>query len=182
MFWRFWKKRDKKKKILVLIDFENIQRNIDIASTPENLSIKAGFDNLSKQISSEVGEISNVFIFAPPHVASLYGEDFYRLGYFTVFCPRARNKSSKEIDTTDEILTKFGEKIISQLPEYTHLCIGSGDKDFAPLARQAIRQRLKIMVIAGGLKSISPELIDLADTKPNTDKKMVYIFSPVEKQ
>jgi len=174
------KKGCRKKKILMLIDFENIQRNIKVAATPENFSVIAGFDNLLKQISSEVGEISNVFVFAPPHTASLQGETFYELGFFTVFCPRVRNKKGREIDTTDDILTKFGEKIISQLPEYTHLCIGSGDKDFTPLAREAIRQGLKIMVIAGGLASISSELIKLADINPSTGKKMVYIFSPTE--
>jgi hypothetical protein len=176
----FWEKKEKKKKILVLLDYENIQRNIKVAATPENFSVITGFDNLLRQISSEVGEISNVFAFVPPHTASLQGEIFYKLGFFTIFCPRARNKAGREIDTTDEILTKFGEKIISQLPEYTHLCIGSGDKDFAPLAREAIRKGLKIIVIAGGLTSISSELIKLADINPNTGKKMIYIFSPKE--
>jgi hypothetical protein len=178
----FRKKGDKKKKILILLDFENIQRNIRMTATPEDFSVVTGFDNLLKKISSEIGEISNIFVFAPPHTAYKCGEDFYELGFFTIFCPRVKDKKGREIDTTDDILIKFGRKIISQLTEYTHLCIGSGDKDFAPLAREAIRQGLKIMVIAGGLSSISSELIKLADTNPITKKKMVYIFSPTENQ
>jgi hypothetical protein len=181
MFWKR-KKGSKKKKILILLDFENIQRNIKMTATPENFSVITGFDNILKRISSEVGGISNVFVFAPPHTASLQGENFYELGFFTIFCPRVKDKKGREIDTTDDILIKFGRKIIYQFNEYTHLCIGSGDKDFAPLVREAIRQGLKIIIIAGGLGSISSELIKLADTNPITKKKMVYIFSPTENQ
>lgn len=173
------KGRPGKNKILLLIDFENLQKNLAITPTAEKFSVAAGFDRLFKQISREVGEIDNVFVFVPPHSASLWGETFHKLGFFTILCPKIKSKSREEIDTTDETLTAFGKKMILQPPELTHLCLGSGDKDFSPLLREAIRKGLKIIVVAGNFNSLSSELIKLADKKPD-GTKMVYLFSPTE--
>lgn len=171
--------KKKKNKILVLIDFENLQKNLETTPIPEKFSITAGFDKLFKKISQEVGEIDSVFIFVPQHAASVWGETFHELGFFTLFCPEVKNKSGRKIDTTDETLIAFGKKMINQIPELTHLCLGSGDKDFIPLVREAIRKGLKIIITAGDYNSLSSELIKLVDKKPDSTK-MVYLFSPTE--
>ena len=112
-------------------------------------------------------------------MASLYGETFSELGFFTIFCPKIRTKEGEEIDTTDNILIEFGKKMITQIPDLTHLCLCSGDKDFSPLVREAIRQGLKIVVVAGNLSSLSSELIKLADKKRG-GRRMIYILSPTK--
>lgn len=171
-------RQKEKNKILVLIDFENLQKNLK-TTAPEKFSIAAGFDRLCKQIAREIGEIINVFVFVPPHATSPAGETFHKLGFFTILCPGIENKKGKKIDTTDETLIALGKKIINQIPDLTHLCLGSGDKDFSPLVREAIRKGLKIIVVAGDLTSLSSELIKLADQKAD-GLKMVYLFSPTE--
>lgn len=173
------KSKVEQNKILFLIDFENLQNNLETMPTPGKFSMVAGFDRLFKQISREVGEIDNVFVFAPPRATSLWGETFHKLGLFTILCPEIENKSGEKINTTDETLIAFGKKMILQIPELTHLCLGSGDKDFSPLVREATRKGLRIIVVAGNLRSLSSELIKLADKKLD-GTKMVYLFSPTE--
>ncbi len=175
MFGR--KKEDRGNKILLLIDFENLQKNARIAQTPDNFSITDAFDSLFRQISQETGKITDAFIFVPPHTTSLLIEKFYELGLFTIFCPKVIDKG-KEKDTVDSTMIEFGRKMINQMPELTHLCLGSGDKDFIPLIREAMRAGLKIMIIAGDQLSLSSEIIKLADFNPKTKQKMIYLFSP----
>ena len=180
------RKKTKENKIVMLVDFENLLTNFEISS-PTSYSVEAGFDKVTKEISREVGEITDVFIFVPPHLSSLWGETFHKQGFFTIYCPKIKTKDEGEKDTVDSILTEYGKREITKNPDLTHLCIGSGDKDFAssgeknfvPLVRAAIRRGLKIIVVAGSLKSLSPELISLADSKPD-GSKMVYLFSPTK--
>lgn len=173
-------RQNEKNKILALIDFENLRRNLTTIA-PEKFSMTAGFDRLCKQIAREIGEITNIFVFIPPHAASsTWGEAFHKLGFFTILCPEIEDKKGgKRIDTTDETLIAFSKEMINQIPGLTHLCLGSGDKDFGTLVREAIRKGLKIIVVAGSIGSLSSELINLADKKPD-GSKMVYILSPTE--
>lgn len=162
-------------KILILVDLENLQVNIN---TP--FSLIERIDNIRNQIAKEIGEIINIFVFTPFHLASVYGKSLQDLGVFTIVCPKVRTEKNGEVDTTDETLIKFGEKQISQIPELTHLCIGSGDEHFAPLAEEAKKIGLKIVIIAGNLRSLSPKLIKLAEKKPSGGKS-VYFLSPTGK-
>jgi len=173
--------RDKKKekKILVLIDFENLLKNTATPS-PERLSMEEGFNKVINQVTEEVGKIANVFIFAPPHLASLYARTFHELGFFTIHCPKIKDKRKEEKDTTDEILIEFGKKMINQIPDLTHLCLGSGDIDFSSLIKEVKLQGLKTIVIAGNLTSLAGGIINLADKNPRTGGKWVYFFSPTK--
>lgn len=163
---------EKRNRVVVLIDWENLRHNIEL---PERFSMMDSFDQLLRQISQELGEIVDVFVFAPPHSAMVWGEDFQKLGFFIIFCPKVKDKEGKERDSTDDVLTEFGKKAINQIPDLTHLCLGSGDKDFSPLVREAIRKGLKIAVIAGNLRSLSSNLIKLASKKPGGEK-LIYIL------
>lgn len=165
-------------KILMLIDFVNLEMNLHLIP-PERFSIADGLRRVIRTISREIGEIASVFVFTPPHSAMLWAEDLWKIGFFTVFCPTVKGKKGEEIDTTDEILIKFAENIISQMPDLTHICIGSGDKDFTPLADKALRKGLKIIIFAGDSISLSFDLRKLADTNPETGEKMIYTFTPV---
>lgn len=168
MFFR----KPKRNRILFLIDFENILQNLKQLPSPENLSFLAGFDRLIKEVAQDIGEIIDVFVFLPPHLASIYGEDLYRAGFFIIVCPKIRDKTGEQIDTTDETLIRFGHRAIDELDNITHLCLGSGDRDFGPLVRRAIRKRLKIIVVTASQQSLATELITLADR--------IFLFSPTE--
>lgn len=172
------REREKENKILVLIDWENLQRNVKLPP-PEKFSMKRGFNRLLKQLS-EIGKVAMVFVFIPSHMASLYGKIFYEIeaGLRVILCPRIKTKEGKEKDTVDEILMEVGREMIWQIPDLTHLCLGSGDKDFSPFLKEAIKQGLKIIIVEGNIRSLSPELIELADLHPKTKKRMIYIFSP----
>lgn len=171
-------KRKKRAKILWLIDLENLRINAEMPP-PEKYSMVDGFDRLTKQIAQEVGEIVDVLAFAPPHAASLFGADLRKLGFHIISCPRVRTKEGEDIDSTDSVLIERGIRMINNIPDLTHLCIGSGDKDFSPLVREAMRKGLKIIVVAGNLRSLASNLINLADKRPDGGK-MVYLFSPTE--
>jgi hypothetical protein len=167
-----WRKKTKINKILVLIDVENLRANLPPIG-PSGFSFPAGFDRTMKQIAREVGVIEDVFVFSPPHLIQLFGGELHHHGFTIIACPKVRSKDGRgEIDTVDQTLIDFGKKTIGRIEGLTHLCLGSGDKDFAPLVREAIRRGLKILVIASSPQSLSTELIQLSD--------QVYLFSPTE--
>ena len=165
-------------KILVLLDWENLSISADDIP-PEKFSLTAGFHRLAQQFR-DVGEVTNVFLFAPLPSLATHAEIFYRQGFISVLCPKIHSKSGEEQDTTDGIIITFGQRIIGHMPDLTHLCIGSGDRDFVPLAREAIRRGLRIIIVAGSCQSLAPELSELADIHPMSKKRMVYLFSPTK--
>ena len=176
VFSFFGGRRKNPNKVLLLIDWENLLISQKSGQMPseEGYSIVAGFDRLIDQITLEIGEIVNVFIFAPPHILSSFGETFVKLGFFQIVCPKITGKTGEEEDTTDSTLIDFGKTAIEQIKDLTHLCIGSGDKDFSLLVRQAKRKGLKILVVASSNRSLAKELIQLAN--------QVFIFSPTESE
>lgn len=158
-------------KIVALLDTENLYNNLPHIG-PGVLSFSAGFDRVMKEIARRIGPIEDVYVFAPPHLVQLLGEEFYQQEFTIIACPKVHAKETgREVDTVDRTLIKFGEKTIRKEKGLTHLCIGSGDKDFAPFAREAIRQGLKILVIVSSKESLSSDLLDLADE--------VFLFSPI---
>lgn len=168
--------KKKKKKIIMLIDYLNISINAGVL--PLESPLITILDRIQKQIIQEVGaEIVNVFIFAPPHLTSTEMDAFYREGFYVISCPRIKTKEGKEKDTTDEILIGFLKDVVPTISGLTHICLGSGDKDFCKALRGVMRKGLKLIIAAGDLKSLSPDLIELADINPLTDKRMVYLFS-----
>lgn len=172
------RQRKKINKILVLLDWENLSINVADFS-PDNFSLTAGFHRLAQQLR-DVGEVTNVFVFAPLPSLATHAEIFYHQGFISVLCPKIHSKSGEEQDTTDSTIITFGQKMIGYMPDLTHLCIGSGDRDFIPLARGAIRQGLRIIIIAGSCQSLAPKLSELADIHPTSEERMVYLFSPTK--
>ena len=136
-------------------------------------SLSTGFDRVIKEIARAVGPIEDLLAFLPPHLVSIHGEELHHLGFTIIACPKVRAKETgKEVDTVDKILIERGKREIRQVQGLTHLCLGSGDKDFSPLVREAIRRGLKIIVVASSRNSLSKNLIDLSD--------QVFLFSPTE--
>lgn len=165
-------------KVLFLIDWENLLSSA-ASIPPEKFSLEAGLNRLIEKISQEIGAITGIYVFLPPHLASTWGETLRKQGFFIVLCPKVRDKTGEECDAVDEELIRFGTKVINQMPDLTHLCLGSGDQDFVPLLREAQHQGLKIVLATGSLQSLSNEIIPFAERGP-AGKRRVYLLSPTE--
>jgi hypothetical protein len=168
----------KRNKVLVLIDFENLLWNTELIP-PEQFSIIDGLDRIIKNISREIGPIVGVFVFLPPHLSYDWATYLRKMNFFIILCPPDLTKQRELQDTTDAELIRFGQFMIPQITGLTHLCIGSGDKDFEQLVRTAILNGKKIALIAGNKKSLSRELSRLADSADEKldGNKMIYILS-----
>lgn len=155
---------NKRKNILVLIDWENISLNIGF--TPGEPSLKERLDVCIRNIAKQVGGIVDVFVFMPPHASYTWGEYLYRLGFFIIACPKVKSKTNEEIDTVDEILLKLGERMLDRTEGLTHLCLVSGDADLLPLLTRARLKGLKTVLIAANPHSLSAKMIPLIDEGP----------------
>lgn len=172
-------KGKRRNRILFLVDFDNLTISAKKNIAPTEFSIESGFRKVIEEITEEVGEIIGIFAFLPPDKAMLWGADLDQWGFHAVSCPKVKNKEGVEQDTTDRQLMELGEWLINHLDNLTHLCIGSGDKDFSPLMMKAALKGLKKMVVAADIRSLSARLIELTDKK-STGGKMVYLFSPIK--
>lgn len=146
---------------VVLIDWENLLQSLGPPTSGE-LSVSQIFLKLIKKIGQEIGEIVSVFVFAPPHLASEWGETFHEKGFFVISCPKVTDKKGEERDTVDETLIDFGGKVIQNM-NLSYLCVGTGDRDFSKLYLQAIGKGLKAVTVAASEKSLSSKLIPLSD-------------------
>lgn len=159
-----YKSINKRKKILVLVDWENISLNVGF--TPGEPSLKERLDVCIRNIAKQVGSIVDVFVFMPPHASYTWGEHLYSLGFFIIACPKVKNKAGEEIDTVDETLMKFGERMLDRTEGLTHLCLVSGDADLLPLLTRARLKGLKTVLIAADTHSLSAKMIPLIDEGP----------------
>ena len=167
-----FRKRKKTNRVLALIDFENLMTNIEISALIVRL------DATLDQIAQEVGEIINVIIFIPPHL-DFWAKEFYQHGFFTILCPKVKTKETEEKDTVDEGLIKMGEFLTAQIPNITHIALGSGDIDYTLFLKRVRRKGIKRIVIASDLESLSSQLIKLIDKNPD-GKRMLYLLSATE--
>ncbi len=169
-------------RILVLIDWDNIVINT-LQYGPHDFSISQGFDRAMTELG-RIGAISSVFVFAPPHLDQSHLEIFYKHGFLTISCPKVKEKNTdRKIDTVDGTLIQTGRTFIDKWPEITHICIGSGDKDMAPLARYAIQQGKKVAIMCAEERSLADELIELAEPHPKQKgRKLIIPFVPLKKK
>jgi len=163
----FCSKKKAPAKALVLIDFENLLLALETESDKILLEEKTPtlterLNELTKRIAREVAEVVAVFVFIP-RFSTMWSKEFHKSGFFMIYCPKILNKESQEVDTVDETMIQFGQLMIQQIPDLTHLCIASGDQDFIPLIRQAIQKGLKTIVVPGSNRSLSLELKRVAD-------------------
>ena len=173
-------REEKKNKILMLIDFENLRISAGEGVLPDKFSIESGFNRVIKAITKEIGEIVGVFVFLPSDRASIWGRDLDEMGFNIIQCPKRKIKNGTEQDSTDSRLLDLGEWLVNNVKNITHICIGSGDRDFNELRKKVALKGLERITVAANLSSLSSEVIKLTDTNPSTGKKMVYLFSPSE--
>jgi len=157
--------KKKEEKGFMALDHDNLWAKARVGSPTKTSAVEA-FDKLVTKIVTEIGPIINILVFLPTHPSNIWAATYRKLGFFPVVCPRVPVKegSEEEKDTVDETLTEYSEFAIEHIKELTFFVLCSGDQDFASLLRKAKRKGLKTVVVAGSTKSLSKELIDLADT------------------
>lgn len=163
--------KKKRQKGILLIDHDNLVTSLQLPS-PDEASIVNRFDHVIRKIVEANREIVDIFVFLPPQQAYIWGETYHELSFYTIVCPRIQNKDGKEQDTVDDTLIRFGKMAIDNMRNLSFICLGSGDKDFSPLVRQARKKGLKIIVVAASINSLSSNLIDLADE--------THLFDPIQ--
>lgn len=150
------------RRILVLVDWENIFHNITDIQKVSYASISQAFTKLTRKLEQEIGRIVFMFVFTPPHLASILGETLQEFESYIVYCSKRKGEADEEEDTVDEVLMKLGEKLIQEM-ELSHLCICSGDEDFEPLYTKAKLNKIKIITVYASEKSLSAGVIKLSD-------------------
>ncbi|MFC1630241.1 NYN domain-containing protein [Patescibacteria group bacterium] len=153
------------------LDLENLVEALSLHIEDEKQpSLLYRLDDLVKRISREFGEVVGGFFFLPPHLVNRWTEILRPLRFFFVVCPKVIDKQKKLEDTADETMIEHIRFLKDNIEGLTHICIATGDQDFAPVIRETVRKGLKIIIIAGSYKSLSEELKRLAD------KDMLFIL------
>lgn len=162
-----------KRRILVLIDWDNLWLNLLNIFGPENVRISHRFDELKKWLRT-IGEIFAVFVFAPPFLSPIFRKIIREQGFYLVACDKIEKTADEEgqLDTVDEALMKFGELMLDH-PDINYLCLVSGDDDFIPLLRKAEEKGIKKAIAVASIHPLSRNLVPLADRHPATQKKMI---------
>lgn len=172
------KRSTSRNKILVLLDLENILLNTNAG--PFEFSLVDGFTKIIRKLG-EFGRVVEVFVFGPPSTISINLDSLYQMEFRAIACPRVVvEKTGPKTDTVDSVMIDLGKKMITEMGELTHLCIGSGDRDFLPLVRETERSGLKVIIVAGNEGSLSEELARFACRNPISGERAVYFFSPKE--
>ena len=181
----YWRKA--MSSVLVLIDWENITKNIIGGKyKPEKFSCAAGLKKLYAWINSEVENVFDTFLFTPLFIMYTDYQLFHDHNLVPITCPKVPLGSAEKKDTVDQILIDKGLKWITH-PALTHICLVSGDSDFKPLLLEAKARGLLIMISALNPSlardpehpPLSKELEKMADISPKTGEKMIHYFSPI---
>ncbi|MBU3934572.1 NYN domain-containing protein [Patescibacteria group bacterium] len=160
---RFLSLFEKNSKMLVLIDLENILLNIQNFRDMSSLGFpQKKFDEMIGQLG-KIAQVAATFVFGPTNTITRHGDYLRGLGFIPVLCPLVVHKketgsSSDKRDTVDPTMIEIGRTMMSLSSGLTHLCIVSGDSDFVPLAREAQRRGLDVVVVAGNGTSLANEL------------------------
>ena len=174
--------------ILPLFDGDNLLINTRDLTDIRSIRFPVEeFDRLMVKLG-EIGQVLPPFIFMPPRTLDRYGDQCQKLGFVPIHCPltvldKGSGPSSEKRDTVDPTLIDFGRTMmpIFKRSGLTHLCLGSADEHFVPLAREAIRFGLKVIVVAGSEESLSASgnLTKLACFRKG--KKQIFILKDILK-
>jgi len=163
-------------KILVVVDLENVTFHL-FKSQDKEVDPSDVFAAAVEKIKA-IGQVYGIFLFLPPH-SEPKGSELLRKtpDCFMVVCPREISEGIS-MDTVDKTIKKFCEKVVTQMPDITHLCLFTGDKDYIPMLETLKKEGLKIMIVGGEKTSLSPKLKRVADKYPRGNKEMVFLLTP----
>lgn len=128
------------KRFAILMDFENLEKNIDRAKLSD-------FSWLFNPIL-EQGKIFSAFVFIPDHYGSnppvRVLSNIHR--FFCVFCPK-KSGLLKDADSVDSRMDELGRFLVEH-SDITDLIIVSGDADFQGLIEFARWQQKRVKVVS----------------------------------
>ncbi len=128
------------KRFAVLMDFENLEKNIDQTKLRD-------FSWLFNPIL-EQGKISCAYVFIPDHYGSNPPvrtlSNIYR--FFCIFCPK-KSGILKDADSVDSRMDELGRFLVEH-SDITDLVIVSGDADFQGLIEFARWQQKRVKVVS----------------------------------
>ena len=167
-------KKTENKKVIVLIDWENIRKSMEEEGhPPTRYSIESAFKNMKKWIES-IGEIAFVIVYATWDQIYIHYSLWDSLKFDVRACPRKDGK-----DATDEYLLNWGLTWLENFKELYCLCLGAGDIDYSKLIKGARKKGVKIAFILGSEDSMSRLFRRLPDIQADKGKKMIHIFPPI---
>lgn len=178
------KKPELRKKVIVFIDFENLNRGYPLSPTPHTFSFTENFGRMINHLRM-FGEIVFIFVFMPVHCAQAFAKFFYDERCQIVLCPKSVDKTATLKDTVDQAIMDFGRKITNEIPGLSFVFLASGDKDFVPFVKDLKLQGLTIGIIASARPpastSLSQELALEADKDPRTGEPLVLYLKDFDK-
>lgn len=129
-----------KKRFAILMDFENLEKNIDRTKLYD-------FSWLLNPILKQ-GKISCAYVFIPDHYGSnppvRVLSNIHR--FFCVFCPK-KSGLLKDVDSVDNRMNELGRFLVEH-SDITDLVIVSGDADFQGLIEFARWQQKRVKVVS----------------------------------
>ncbi|MBI4692352.1 MAG: NYN domain-containing protein [Candidatus Terrybacteria bacterium] len=146
--------KKKRKKIIALIDFENISRHaVDQGKIID-------FKKLH-QLLSEFGEIVFAFVFIPDHYVYSLPDDLNNLGFEIILCQKMKDDSDKLEDTVDINIIQTGMKFCL-FDEITDIVMVGHDRHMTYLIKEA-KNRKKVASVIGTEKisSILKQVVDI---------------------
>ena len=168
--------------VVFIMDWSNISRAVrDMHYQIGDYDKDAGFVKLKAFLSS-LGKPTRLEVYTPIH--DVYGHfEFLRDHDFTiVLCPIVAHTSE---DTTDQKLIDNALDLISNY-QMEYFCLGSGDKHFNGVLQAAKNKGIKTAVVYGSDRSLSGELMNMADEYPENHEKrgekMLHLFSPTKNE
>lgn len=161
----FSKKESRRKKVLAMVDYENIARS----AVDEGKIVD--FQKLHELLLS-FGEIIFAFVFLPENYISSIPADLNLSGFDIVVCQKMTEGSAKAEDNVDMNIIQTGMKFI-EFDEVTDIVIIGDDKHMSHLVREAKNRGKKVSVIGtNNISKILRQVIDMSNIKklPFKDK------------
>jgi len=174
MFFRKSGRNNGKRKILVVVDLENMIANTELPPGA-GFTLHQALLGLMQKLA-DLGDIVAKLVFTPPHRIPSFEKFFSEHGFFIVACPKVQTAEGPK-DITDQVIMDFCQQVVAEIPKITHFCLCSGDADFIPIIQILRKKGVKIIIASGNLRALSGDLIRLAEPNGSGGRR-VFILSP----
>lgn len=168
------------KKVLLLIDWDNVFLNLFKDLGPNEIRFEERIDGIRHWLESNAGKIfgGHGFVFAPEHLSSYYQEVCRDSGLKIIICPKEKSETGPKKDVVDENIIWFAE-LLADHPDLSWICLASGDSDYVPMLKRMKEKGKKIALAIPTLNSYSrlSEMASLADKVKN--KKMILLLDSI---
>ncbi|MCX6721844.1 MAG: NYN domain-containing protein [Candidatus Staskawiczbacteria bacterium] len=167
----------RRNRILCLLDVDNIAIN----TNPDSSDLPRALDAITRYLS-RIGRVVKACAFGPELTLASASDALRLRSFILIQCPKVLvdkqfGAQTEKKDTADLEFIRVGTIDINEMSGLTHLALCSGDSQFEQFVRWAESQGLKIIIVAGNRKSLSPKIAELA-SRGSDGQKMVYVLPP----